>query len=116
MTDISKVFKGNKNKDVFGKSTVGLPAFYVSKSKQISRHLHVSFLLKESNGNNYFDYQSPLSLSLSFYFFVFGRMTVPLPESCCCFSPFFFLKAQDVMWCRTCVVQYLRDAVLHTCV
>lgn len=38
-TDISEVFKGNKNKDVFGKSTVGLPAFYVSESKQISRHL-----------------------------------------------------------------------------
>ena len=67
MTDISKVFKGNKNKDVFGKSTVGLPAFYVSESKQISRHLRVSFLLKESNGNNYFDYRSPLSLFLPLF-------------------------------------------------
>lgn len=40
-------FKGNENKDVFGKSTVGFPIFYT----QI-HHTSVSFLLKESNGNS----------------------------------------------------------------
>lgn len=39
---------------------------------------------------------------------------MPLPESCCCFSP--FVKAQGVMWGRTCVVQYLRRPMFHTLV
>lgn len=109
MTDISKVFKGNKNKDVFGKSTVGLPAFYVSKSKQISRHLHVSFLLKESNGNNYFDYQSPLSLSF--------LLLLRLRENDCAFArkllllfPFFLFESSG---CD--VVQNLCSAISERC-
>lgn len=76
-------FKGNENKDVFGKSTVGFPIFYT----QI-HHTSVSFLLKESNGN------STTLLDISPLFFLgyfrnlFRENDVHLPESCCYFSPF----------------------------
>lgn len=43
------IFQGERNKDVFGKSTVGLPALHVPE--QIPHHLCVSYLLKQSNGN-----------------------------------------------------------------
>lgn len=59
-------FKGNINKDIFGKSTVGLPAFMrPSLNKPLITSL-VSFLLKESNGNNdYLEYQPHLCVHFS---------------------------------------------------
>lgn len=73
-TDIFlSVCKGNKYMDVFGKSTVGLPVFLCPS---------VSFLQTKSNGN----YWRSVPSFCWFELYLFGRMTVPLPESCCCFS------------------------------
>lgn len=90
---ILSVYKGNKNKDVFGKSTVDLPASMCPSLNKSLIITSVLSLIKESNGKSLFWLSVP---SICWYFFYSkGRMTVPLPESCCCFPLLWKLR----VWC-----------------
>lgn len=51
---------------------------------------------------------SLLSLLIYIYIFIFRENDCAFARKLLLLFP--FLKAQGVMWCRTCVVQYLRDA------